>query len=46
MLETCEAPSTASFERPKSATFALMFLSRRILLVFKSLCIMAGTQPV
>jgi hypothetical protein len=46
MLDTCEAPSTASFERPKSATLALMFLSTRILLLFKSLWIMAGTQPV
>jgi len=46
MLDTWEAPSTASFERPKSETFALMCLSRRILLLFKSLWIMAGTQPV
>lgn len=46
MLETWDAPSTASLERPKSETFALMCLSRRILLLFKSLWIMAGTQPV
>lgn len=46
MLETWDDPSTASFERPKSETFALMFLSRSILLVFRSLWMTAGTQPV
>jgi hypothetical protein len=46
LLDTWEVPSAISFERPKSETFALMCLSRRILLLFKSLWIMAGEQPV
>ena len=46
MLDTWETPSAASFDRPKSETFARMLLSRRILLVFKSRWIMHETQPV
>lgn len=45
MLETWE-PSTAGLERPKSETFARIFLSRRMLLLLRSLCIMVGEQPV
>ena len=46
MLETCEVPSTASFDKPKSETFALICLSSKMLLVLRSLCMIAGTHPV
>lgn len=46
MLETCEVPSTANFDNPKSETFALMCLSSKMLLVLRSRCMIAGTHPV
>jgi len=45
ILDTWD-PSTAGFDSPKSATFALMFLSRRMLLLFRSLWIIVGEHPV
>lgn len=45
MLDTWD-PSTAGFDSPKSATFALMFLSRRMLLLLRSLWIIVGEHPV
>jgi hypothetical protein len=46
VLEICVNSSEVSFESPKSDTLATILLVRRMLLLFTSLWIIPGLQPV